>query len=306
MVSEEPVGDEPAGLVYDDTPPCVIRRRRPGPPQSIAGPAPGVTAMLGVAHDGHPAGTTVVMVRPEPPSWLVQVPGGEFLTVPGGILLLLDAEGSYCLPPKDLEPLRKTEVAFAEGADRPLWPLATDDDRKIRVSYEDVREKWHGRWGRHFGATRNGERGKRVHVGVDLFADEGDIVVAMEPGEVLATLPFHSDTDAIYIQHDSGQIVNYGEIAPSSHKEFGITRGIGTGQRVDAGQPLARVGLADGVTHMLHVETFAPETEIDRIRNGKMQWYVGDVAPVGMLDPTRYLVRAQKVKYDQLMDREGA
>jgi murein DD-endopeptidase MepM/ murein hydrolase activator NlpD len=207
-----------------------------------------------------------------------------------------------CTPPADLEPLQKTEVPFAAGGDKPRWPIADADDQKLRVSYEDVRGLWHGRWGRDFGATRKstnketGETYKRVHVGVDLFADDGDTVVAMEPGRVIATLPYYKGLGALYVRHDSGIIVNYGEIRMNSWKDFGIKTGIETGQRVIAGQPLAKVGLSNDGSHMLHVETFSPETTVDEIRAGEMRWVAGDPPPANVLDPTRYLVMARQAE----------
>lgn len=212
------------------------------------------------------------------------------------------AEG--CVPPADLEPLPKTHVAFAAGADEPGWPLDPQLDPKLRVSYEDVRGIWHGKWGRHFGATRKstnkqtGETYKRVHVGVDLFADDGDVVYATEPGVVLATLPYYKGLGAVYVLHDSGIVVNYGELKMSSWRDFGIETGIETGQRVKKGQPLGRVGTASDGSHMLHVETFEGDTSVDAIRQGDLRWIAGDPAPEGVLDPTRYLVRARQATLD--------
>jgi len=209
-----------------------------------------------------------------------------------------------CTPPADLEPLQRTVVPFAVGSDRPVWPLLELPPSKLRVSYEDVRGLWHGSYGRAFGASRkstNKETGasyKRVHVGVDLFADDGDTVLAMEDGEVLATLPYYKGLGALYVKGDSGLIVNYGEIRMNSWKDFGIKTGIETGQRISAGQPLAKVGTASDGSHMLHVETFAPETTVEEIRQGEMRWIAGDEPPPNVLDPTRYLVLARQAKLE--------
>lgn len=211
-----------------------------------------------------------------------------------------------CVPPADLEPLAKTSLAFAAGSDRPGWPLDPQLDPRMRVSYEDVRGTWHGKWGRHVGATRKstnketGETYKRVHVGVDLFADDGDVVFATEPGVVLATLPYYKGLGALYVLHDSGLIVNYGEIKMNSWRDFGIKSGIETGQRIEKGQPIARVGTASDGSHMLHVETFEPDVSVDEIRQGDMRWIAGESAPEGVLDPTRYLVRARQATIESL------
>jgi len=211
--------------------------------------------------------------------------------------------GEFCLPPADLEPLAKTDRPFAVGGDRPVWPLRTHDDDKLRVSYEDVREKWHGKWGRHFGAKRTstnektGETYQRIHVGVDLFADPGDVVVVPEDGEVIAALPFYKGTGAVYLLTDSGLIVNLGEVAEGSWTQFGIPSGVGN-TVVHAGDAVAKVGKSDDGSHMLHVETYRPDTTTDEIRQGKMRWIAGDEPPAKVLDPTRYLVRAQRVFYE--------
>lgn len=208
----------------------------------------------------------------------------------------------FCVPASDLEPQAHTDLPFAAGGARPVWPLKTHDDDKLRVSYEDVRGKWHGKWGREFGAKRTsvdegGNEYRRVHVGVDLFADPGDVVVAPEDGDVIAALPFYKGTGALYLLTDSGIIVNMGEIADRSWTKFGIPSGIET-TRVHAGDPIAKVGKSSDGSHMLHVETYRADTTTDEIRKGAMRWRVGDDPPAKVLDPTRYLVRAQRVFYE--------
>lgn len=208
-----------------------------------------------------------------------------------------DATG--CVPPADLEPLQRTAVPFADVGD-PRWPLTAKSDPKLRVSYEDVRGLFHGKYGRHMGATRtstnaNGESYKRVHVGVDLFAGDGDVVLATEPGTVLAALPYYKGTGALYVLTDSGIVVNYGELKMGSWKEFGIK----AGQSVETGQRIARVGVSNDGSHMLHVETFRPETTVDEIRRGDLRWIAGDDPPPNVLDPTRYLVRARQATLEE-------
>lgn len=217
----------------------------------------------------------------------------------------------YCTPPAELLPEPKTEVSFAAGADRPGWPLDTASDQRLKVSYKDVSGNFHGRWGRHFAATRkstaeDGSTYQRVHVAMDLFAEPGDVVYATEPGEVIATLPFYKGTGAIYVLHDSGMIINYGEIENGSWKDYGIKSGIGTGQRVEKGQAIARVGRSNDGSHMLHLETYEPSVTVDDIRAKKMRWYAGSPAPAGILDPTLYLVRAQRAAYEDRLAAELA
>jgi murein DD-endopeptidase MepM/ murein hydrolase activator NlpD len=206
---------------------------------------------------------------------------------------------TYCTPEEDLEPKQRTPVEFAEGGPRPLWPVKTDAKRKLAVSYQDVRGKWHGRWGRAFGAPRKRKGGgDRVHAGIDLFGDPGDPVVATESGVVIAELPFYKGTSALYLETDSGVIVNYGELDRNSWRDFGVK----VGDRVDPGDKLARIGLSDDGSHMLHLETYEPYVTVKEIRQGKMQWEGTSDPPDGLLDPTRYLVRAQRNKYENLVE----
>lgn len=209
------------------------------------------------------------------------------------------ATGEFCTPPAELEPQQKLPVAFAVGGDRPYWPVDTGAKRKIQVSYQDVRGKWHGRWGRHFGASRKKKGGgKRRHAGIDLFGDVGDEVVATEPGTIYAILPFYKGTSAVYVLTDSGLVVNYGELDKGSWRQYGLF----TGKRIKAGDPLGRVGLSDDGSHMLHLETYDPSVTVQQIRDGDMQWDAESDPPDGLLDPSRYLVRAQRVRYEQMVE----
>lgn len=274
---------EPEGIEYDDEPPC----RLPAQPWASPG-APMAIGMQGSS-----------------------------------------SEAGYCTPPSDLEPRPATEVthrsspgydvAFAEGAARPGWPLSTDDDAHLKVSYQDVRGKYHGRWGREFAAQRKstdektGKTYGRVHVGMDLDADVGDVVYAPEPGIVFAALPFYKGLGAVYLRTDSGIIVNLGELEMGSWERYGIRTGTND-LRVEQGTPVGRVGRSkekprkDGSvpagSHMLHVETYRPETTVADIRNKRMRWIAGEPPPPGVLDPTRWLVRGQIAAYEDRIAAE--
>ena len=215
----------------------------------------------------------------------------------------MEGDVGYCVLPKDFEPA-ESAAPFAEGDEDPLWPIQTDNSKKVKVSYRDVRGKWHGKWGRHFGTSRKGKTGIRRHSGIDLKAHGGDVVQAMEDGEVLAILPFTAGTWGVYVLHDSGHIVNYGEVSKSSWKEFAIESGIGTGQRVVKGQPLARVGVMGQDTSMLHLETLTKNTTAQEIRDGVLQWLKDAAAPEQLLDPSQYLVRAQRGWFERKSDEE--
>lgn len=210
-----------------------------------------------------------------------------------------DVPVGECIPPKDFE-AAGTVVPFAKGGENPLWPVLTSDKKKIKVSYKDVRGKFHGKWGRHFGTLRKGESGVRRHAGVDLFADIGDIIVAMEDGTVIATLPFTDGTWALYVLNDSGDIINYGELKKGSWKNFGIKGGFETNQRIKRGQPLGTVG----VTNMLHLETIRGGTTVDEIRRRELQWPNGEPAPKQILDPSQYLVEAQRLWFENKLAEE--
>lgn len=212
------------------------------------------------------------------------------------------AEG--CIHPSQLEPMSFQDVPFAEGVERPAWPVVTSHPRDLQVSYVDMREKWHGRWGREFGASRKSVHKKtketieRHHEGVDLFAEEGDEVVSMEAGRVVAILPFHHGTWAIYVQNDTGDVVVYGEVEKGSWWPYGVQKG----SRVMRGQKMARIGKMR-VSSMLHLEAYEPvegtEALIDDIRHRRLRWIQGDPPPEELLDPTHYLLAAQHTALEE-------
>jgi murein DD-endopeptidase MepM/ murein hydrolase activator NlpD len=209
---------------------------------------------------------------------------------------LSEFEGG-CLLPNAIEPVKASvattvrDAGAPEGGGRPRWPIRTSSERQIRVSYQDVRGKWHGRWGRRLGAPRKKD-GKivRYHAGIDLPGDVGDVVIAAEPGTVEAIFPFTRGTWAIYVRSADGTVINYGEVKKGSWRDFGIV----TGMKVSEGQRLARVGAQEeGGAHMLHLEMYDETVTLDDIRRGRMQWPYGKAAPAKLLDPTRYLISAQ-------------
>lgn len=171
-------------------------------------------------------------------------------------------------------------IAFAEGAPRPVWPVANNSThaRRLEVPYEDVSGNLHGNAARRFRATRDG----RFHVGVDLYANAGDVVLAPEAGVIVQTQSFLNGTDAMLIQGEHGVTVLLGEIAPGSWKEMGVAEG----STVERGQPVARVGRTHNGSHMLHFETYAC------CPTKNFPWYKGHDAPELVRDPTDYLLRA--------------
>ncbi len=181
-------------------------------------------------------------------------------------------------------------VPFARGATRPMWPIdmGSNHPRKLQVPYKDVEGKWHGNMARAFRASR----GSRHHVGCDIYANAGDVVVAPEAGVIVRTQTFKDGTHAMMLQADSGVNILLGEVEKGSWNSFGV----GKGSRVSRGQPVALVGLQDsdpdtpgvqGGAHMLHIELYkcCPELNI--------KWPKHEVPSEFILDPTDYLLRAK-------------
>lgn len=138
-----------------------------------------------------------------------------------------------------------------------------------------------------FGVTRKFD----MHTGVDMYCKEGDKVLAMEEGVVVAVewftgakvnMPWWNDTKAIAIKGKSG-IINYGEV--KSH--------VCVGDVVDEGELIGWVipvlkqdkGKVPS-TSMLHLELY---TEYD---GNWALWEVGTEQPINLLDPTSLLQNA--------------
>jgi murein DD-endopeptidase MepM/ murein hydrolase activator NlpD len=102
---------------------------------------------------------------------------------------------------------------------------------------------------RAFGANRSG--GTRAHAGCDLYFPQGTWIHAVTDGVVVnGPYWFYSQTFALEVDHGD-MIVRYGEIQPDSP--------VRTGDRVQAGQRIARVGRLVGITvpsDMLHIEVY--------------------------------------------------
>ncbi len=192
-------------------------------------------------------------------------------------------------------PRRPYGVSFAIGTAEPAWPLDSTSKKTQRcgVSYFDADNKIHGRYARRFGAARDGKHCLRRHAGVDLFANIGDTVLATEAGILARAYDFHLGTWMLIEQGDSGLVILYGEIEPKSWRALDLK----IGDRVEKGQPIARVGAMNTgrvdengqpvYSHMLHIETNTQGlTE-------NLQWCAADPAPVGLLNPTLYLLKAR-------------
>lgn len=165
-----------------------------------------------------------------------------------------------------------TIVPMAVGEPSPVWPLpeqATD----VPTSGS-----------RRFGASRKG--GARFHGGIDLDAPERALVVAPESGTLVNKYKFNGPRAfALLLQTDSGIVINLGEVAPSSWREFGLDVGR-LGSWVDRGDSVARVGVNPNGSTMLHFETYTRGTRANQ------QWFPGQDPPPRLLDPTNYLLEA--------------
>jgi murein DD-endopeptidase MepM/ murein hydrolase activator NlpD len=100
---------------------------------------------------------------------------------------------------------------------------------------------------RCFGARRSG--GARAHAGCDLYAPVGTTIHAISSGTVtLGPYLFYAGTYALEIDH-GGFLARYGEIQQKAL--------VKTGDRVEAGQPIAKVGKLVGMKNaMLHLELY--------------------------------------------------
>jgi len=184
-------------------------------------------------------------------------------------------------------PLRSLGVPFGEGAgDDHLWPVLSDEGCKM--SYIDVNGNSDGELLARFGAARpsQGWASNRYHLGTDVIARGGDIVIAPEDAVVGSINDFYAGTEALLLHLENGNTLILGEINPNSYDEFGIK----AGDTVLRGQPVARVGTFSSGQQldydMLHVELWKGH------RSGSGNWYDGSPPPVDVLNPALYLVKA--------------
>lgn len=158
------------------------------------------------------------------------------------------------------------------------WPIVTNDPNALVVSSDLVGGGQQGRPGRRFLADRSG--GKRYHVGIDLFAADGDDVLACADGVIVNYYPFYKTSVgemswALFVAHD-GFVANYGEVKANAPQVFGWK----IGDKVGAGQPIARVSS----TSMIHFETFVPGTKVNT------RWMKNGPRPASLLNPSQLLL----------------
>ena len=139
-----------------------------------------------------------------------------------------------------------------------------------------------------FGAHRRYDR----HTGVDLYADRGTTVVAVESGVVVLVegftgpsapdpTPWWHDTEVVLVEGPSGVVV-YGELAASVQKGQVVAAESIIGRiktsllRVFKGRPMT----------MLHLELMRPGSQ------NPVWWRSTETQPSVLLDPTPQLVEA--------------
>ncbi|HVV33782.1 MAG TPA: M23 family metallopeptidase [Vitreimonas sp.] len=167
--------------------------------------------------------------------------------------------------------------ARARDAPQRFWPVVTTNPRALEISTETTSRPL-----RRFNAPRpaaHADHPTRRHVGVDLFADPGDTVIAIEDGIILANYPFLRAATGqmswcVLIAH-AGYVATYGEV------QAGLTDvwNLRIGDRVQGGQFIANIS----DTGQLHFETYDPSVT----RN--ISWPNGAPEPAGVRDPTRFL-----------------
>lgn len=187
------------------------------------------------------------------------------------------------------EPKQVGSIEFAPlppGGTRVFWPLKSSDPRRNEINYISTAGKnVSSNPGRRFLADRSGGR---YHVGVDLFAKEGDPVIACEDGRIMSFYHFYRGTYALFVDHGR-MVINYSEVSAKSLEAFGIIvkrpkqAFNNLNIPVKAGQQIGTVGKMYH-SSMLHFETYRPGTTSNK------RWMKGGKPPRELLNPTKYLL----------------
>lgn len=120
------------------------------------------------------------------------------------------------------------KVPLAVPADNPIsfapipalgsfWPLISTHSRgkEVAFQYRTQPPAFAGNGSRSFLARR--ANGARYHVGIDLYANHKDKVVACEDGVIINFYHFYRSTYALLVEHDK-VVINYGEVHSDSLK----------------------------------------------------------------------------------------
>ncbi len=122
---------------------------------------------------------------------------------------------------------------------------------------------------------------ERRHVGVDIGAPIGSVLVATEPATVHRIQGWTPGTKAILLLTDRNHTILYGPIVPGSWRGYGLSRG----SRVAAGRAIGRLAPypGEGSTPQLHFEVYAGPV------GSNIEWQWGEIKPDRVLDPAPYL-----------------
>ena len=161
------------------------------------------------------------------------------------------------------------------------WPLVSNHRRSKEVAFQystsgTYHQKFIGNASRRFLASR--KKGARYHVGIDLYANHRDKVIACEDGKIINFYHFYHGAYALIVEHEN-IVINYGEVDRNSLRANGLR----IGSEVKAGQVIGMVGKMES-SSMLHFETYRKGTRIN------LRWYKSKQAPSLLLNPTKYLL----------------
>lgn len=215
--------------------------------------------------------------------------------------------GAESKPWKSIDPLTDPNfspinrgVDLAPVGQDTAWPIVTKHPSRLVTSYKG-QAGWYGYSGRAFKSKREDEDGAvRLHAGVDLFGNEGDLVMAPENGDVLTILPFHHGTWAVYIITKDRRVINLGEIEKDSWKEFKVSPNIS----IKKGDGVGRIGRQKYGSTMIHFEMYdaynlTNDEIIQKIRNSEFRWISEQDVPKYLYDPTAYLLKAASRTYQK-------
>jgi murein DD-endopeptidase MepM/ murein hydrolase activator NlpD len=157
-----------------------------------------------------------------------------------------------------------------------FWPIVTSHAKGREVAFQGMDNKHRGNVGRRFLASRTD--GGRYHVGIDLWANHKDPIVACEDGTIVNFYHFYRSTYALLVEHKD-VVINYGEVDKDSLK----VNNLKVGDKVKAGQTIGLVGKMYS-SSMLHFETYVKGTRSNK------RFQVGGNPPKELLNPTKYLL----------------
>jgi hypothetical protein len=184
----------------------------------------------------------------------------------------------------------------------PVRPLRTEDKDWHVVSYRFGPGKNDFVRGRNTAREFYASRGvDRLHAANDLYGNAGDYVVTIQDGIFLYAIEnFLGNTSAMYIQHTIEQptvIFVYGEVEKYSWRTFNLK----IGDKVKAGQVIAKLGITPGGSSMLHCETWGlGVTGIkNRLHSSFRSWKKGGQPPKYVLNPTKYLLAVRKQELER-------